>query len=87
MYVCAYVGIMRTEDFAHIFKEDSNRFKFPLDWKAEYIRLLTTFEVAVELSDDQLLVPSSLPRETPVLHELALPDEVVCIATVIMAMK
>jgi len=31
----------------------------------------------VELSDDQLLVPSALPPERPVLHQLMLPEEVV----------
>ena len=73
---------MLTKDFAHIFKEDNHRFKFPLEWKAEYIRLLTTFEVAVELSDDQLLVPSALPSERPVLHQLMLPDDVVGVVRV-----
>ena len=64
---------MRIKDFPHIF----NDMEFPIRWKAEYIRLLTTFEVAVELGDDQLLIPSALSHHRPNLPQVGVPQGMV----------
>lgn len=85
--VCEYViegnippplltGIMRTADFPLIF----NDIEFPIRWKREYIRLLTTFEVAVELNEGELLIPSMLPTEKPNLPQTMFPEELVRLA-------
>ena len=66
-------GVMRIADFPLIF----NDMEFPIRWKAEYIRLLTTFEVAVELGEDQLLIPSALPQSKPNLPQPGIPDDMV----------
>ena len=51
--------------------------EFPIRWKTEYIRLLTTFEVAVELGQDQLLIPSALSQEKPNLPQIGTLEELV----------
>ena len=56
---------MKTADFSLIFQEE----EFPISWKKEYIRLLTTFEVAVELGENELLIPSVLPEMRPILPQ------------------
>ena len=35
--------------------------EFPMKWKKEYIRLMTMFEVVVEIDQEQILIPSHLP--------------------------
>lgn len=64
---------MHISDFPLIF----NDMEFPIRWQAEYIRLLTTFEVAVELGQGQLLIPSALPQMKPNLPQSRMPEEVV----------
>ncbi len=67
-------GIMKIPDLRYIF----NDHEFPIRWQREYIRLLTTFEVAVELRGGELLVPSTLPVARPNLPQSMFPDELVC---------
>ena len=40
-----------------------NQDEFPMHWKKEYIRLMTMFEVIVEIDADQILIPSHLPSK------------------------
>ncbi len=66
-------GIMKTRDLRLIFNDQD----FPIRWQREYIRLLTTFEVAVELCGGELLIPSTLPTARPNLPQSMFPEEVV----------
>ena len=66
-------GVMRVSDFPLIFNDE----EFPIHWKKEYIRLLTTFEVAVELGNGELLIPSALSPEKPNLPQTMFPEEMV----------
>ena len=64
---------MRIADFYQIFNDD----EFPIQWQKEYIRLLTMFEVAVELGNGELLIPSALHPDKPNLPQTMLPDDLV----------
>ena len=66
-------GVMRLKDFPLIFNDQ----EFPIRWQIEYIRLLTMFEVAVELGKGELLVPSALPQAKPNLPQSMIPDDMV----------
>ena len=66
-------GVMKIRDFKHIF----NDIEFPIRWQREYIRLLTMFEVVVELGGGELLIPSTLPPEKPNLPRSMFPEELV----------
>lgn len=65
---------MKIRDFPLLFNDDD----FPIRWKREYLRLLTTFEVAVEFKQGRLLIPSHLPPEKPKLPQCIPPDNTVC---------
>ncbi len=64
-------GIMQIRDLRHIFNDT----EFPIRWQKQYIRLLTTFEVAVELGGGELLIPSTLPIASPILPQSMYPEE------------
>ena len=64
---------MRISDFPLIFNDE----EFPIHWKKEYIRLLTTFEVAVELGNGELLIPSALNPDKPNLPQTVFPQDMV----------
>lgn len=64
---------MKIRDFALVFNDDD----FPIRWQREYLRLLTTFEVAVEFKTGRLLIPSHLPIEKPTLPQCIPPDKTV----------
>ena len=51
---------MRKDDLDRVFIEK----EFPIKWKEEYIRLMTIFEVVVEIDHAQLLIPSHVPDES-----------------------
>ena len=48
---------MRKCDLDRVFQYQD---EFPMHWKKEYIRLMTMFEVIVEIDADQILIPSHL---------------------------
>ena len=60
-------------DFPLIFNDE----EFPIHWKKEYIRLLTKFEVAVELGNGELLIPSALNPDKPNLSHTMFPQNLV----------
>ena len=64
---------MRISDFPLIFNDE----EFPIHWQKEYIRLLTTFEVAVELGNGELLIPSALNPGKPNLPQTMFPEDMV----------
>ena len=64
---------MRISDFPLIFNDE----EFPIHWKKEYIRLLTTFDVAVELGNGELLIPSALNPDKPNLSHTMFPQNLV----------
>ena len=64
---------MCISDFPLIFNDE----EFPIHWKKEYIRLLTTFEVAVELGNGELLIPSALNPDKPNLSHTMFPQNLV----------
>ena len=64
---------MRIADFSLIFNDQ----EFPICWQKEYIRLLTTFEVAVELGNGELLIPSALHSQKPNLPQTMFPEDLV----------
>ena len=64
---------MRISDFPLIFNDE----EFPIHWKKEYIRLLTIFEVAVELGNGELLIPSALNPDKPNLSHTMFPQNLV----------
>ena len=68
-----HTGVMRIADFPLIFNDEG----FPVRWKKEYIRLLTTFEVAVELGNGELLIPSALHPDKPNLPHTMFPEDMV----------
>ena len=68
-----YSGVMRIADFPLIFNDK----EFPICWEREYIRLLTTFEVAVELGNGELLIPSALHPDKPNLPQTMFPEDLV----------
>ena len=45
--------------FDQLFEEN----EFPLQWKEEYIRLMTIFEVVVAIDKSHYLIPSHLPDQ------------------------
>ena len=51
---------MRKCDLDRVFQYQD---EFPMHWKKEYIRLMTMFEVIVEIDADQILIPSHLPSK------------------------
>ena len=55
--LCNSVGILKVNDYHQIFKSS----RFPFDLVTEYELLLAKFEVALRISDKELLVPSLLP--------------------------
>ena len=73
MPLFARLGVMRISDFPLIFNDE----EFPIHWKKEYIRLLTTFEVAVELGNGELLIPSALNPDKPNLPQTMFPEDMV----------
>ena len=68
-----HTDVKRIADFLLIF----NDHEFPIRWQKEYIRLLTTFEVAVELGNGELLIPSALHSQKPNLPQTMFPEELV----------
>ena len=66
-------GVMRISDFPLLFNDQ----QFPILWEREYIRLLTTFEVAVELGNGELLIPSHLNARRPNLPQTMFPEDLV----------
>ena len=64
---------MRISDFPLIFNDE----EFPIQWQKEYIRLLTRFEVAVELGNGELLIPPALNPDKPNLSQTMLPENLV----------
>ena len=53
-------GIMLKKDMEQVFRDN----EFPIKWKEEYIRLMTIFEVVVEIDDSQLLIPSHVKDDS-----------------------
>ena len=70
-------GVMRISDFPLIFNDE----EFPIRWEKEYIRLLTTFEVAVELGNGELLIPSHLHPRRPNLPQTMFPEDLVSVVS------
>ena len=68
---------MRISDFPLIFNDE----EFPIRWEKEYIRLLTTFEVAVELGNGELLIPSHLHPRRPNLPQTMFPEDLVSVVS------
>ena len=68
-------GIMKIQDLGLIFNDQ----EFPIRCQREYIRLLTRFEVAVELGGGELLIPSALPMGRPNLPQSMFPEELVSV--------
>ena len=64
---------MRIADFSMIFNDQ----EFPIHWQKEYIRLLTKFEVAAELGNGELLIPSALSPDKPNLSQTMFPENLV----------
>ncbi|XP_065198340.1 leucine-rich repeat serine/threonine-protein kinase 1-like isoform X2 [Sycon ciliatum] len=52
-------GILQVKNYGQIFKSNS----FPNDHIGQYEKLLAKFEVALRINDDELLVPSLLPKK------------------------
>ena len=73
MTLFAHSDVMRISDFPLIFNDK----EFPIHWKKEYIHLLTTFEVAVELGNGELLIPSTLNPDKPNLPQTMFPEDMV----------
>ncbi|XP_019849257.1 PREDICTED: leucine-rich repeat serine/threonine-protein kinase 1-like [Amphimedon queenslandica] len=66
-------GIMKIKDFTLLFNDKD----FPIHWQKQYLRLLTTFEVAVEFKEGKLLIPSHLPELKPALSHCYPPENTV----------
>ncbi|XP_078364681.1 leucine-rich repeat serine/threonine-protein kinase 1-like isoform X2 [Oculina patagonica] len=61
-------GVMKKKDLELVLRDP----KFPEDFIPQYLQLMERFEIALSLNDEQLLVPSMLPKEKPgmQLHQL-----------------
>ena len=64
---------MRIADFSMIFNDQ----EFPILWQKEYIQLLTKFEIATELGNGELLIPSALNPDKPNLSQTMFPENLV----------
>ena len=73
IYYLACKGILQITDFRQIFEEQ----EFPICSQQEFVRLLTKFEVAVELGNGELLIPSALHPDKPNLPQAMLPEGLV----------
>ncbi|XP_033759236.1 leucine-rich repeat serine/threonine-protein kinase 2-like isoform X1 [Pecten maximus] len=62
-------GILRKQDMKHLFTgkrfEVERTFIFPTDLLPQYIRLLEKFEIALQFSEEEVLIPCHLPDKRP----------------------